>query len=132
MTTGVQLAKWVKKNPLVPNEGIPGDKVYDDTKPPAVKKPLPPAPTSPTLLSRKNILRPDNLLDEDSKPPASKGASPPHAKPTPKATRGLRADSAGMAVALNSQRFKPKLAKRGGMGGGRQGERERSDPDTLK
>ena len=126
-TTGVQFTMRVsKKNPLVseavPNEVSPGDRV-DDTKPPPASKELPPpAPTPPTPPSKKNTLRPDHLLDEDSKPPASKSATlpvPTRPKPHPQATRGVRADSTGMTVALISQRFKPKRRVKGGAGRGR-------------
>lgn len=75
----------------------------------------------PERVSNNNPVVADNLLN-DSKPATSKGPTPPvprPPKPSKAATRGLRADSAGMAVALTSQRFQPKLRVKGGGGRGR-------------
>ena len=85
--------------------------------------------------SNKNpLVHADDLLDEDSKPSASKSLTNPvpnTSEPSPTPTRGPRVDSVGMAVALNSQRFKPKLMTKGGGGNGGGGRHKRASPGAA-
>ena len=76
-----------------------------------------------SVSSKNPLVDADGLLREGSKPPAPIGLAPtvpttPNPPPTPP-PRGLRVDSVGIAVALNSQRSmpKPKIKVGGGRGG---------------